>query len=83
MLRMTQLNQHAGQLYTDLGLLAESGVAEIGQPLANIYNALLENAKKISSDNRLIDALTPVEDGLHPRVVQALVGQLKLVLGGS
>jgi hypothetical protein len=80
---MAQLNAHAKQLYDDLGSLAESGEAEIGQPLANVYNALLEQAQKISSDDRLIGVLTPVGDGLHPRVVQALAGQLKLVLGGS
>ncbi len=83
MLRMAQLNVHAKQLYTDLGHLAESGEAQVGQPLANLYNALLEQAQKITSDDRLIGALTPIGDGLHPRVVQALAGQLELVLGNS
>ncbi len=83
MLRMAQLNQHAERFAENLGLLAESGVDEIGQPLANVYNALLDEAKKISSDDRLIGVLTHVGDGLHPRVVQALATQLQLVLGGS
>jgi hypothetical protein len=79
---MAQLNTHAQQLYSDLGNLAESGQPEVGERLANFYNALLEQAKKGFPEDELIETLTPVGDGLHPRVLQALVGQLTLVLGG-
>lgn len=80
---MAPLNSHANQLYIDLGLIAESGGLKVGKPLADVYNALLEQAKEGFPEDRLIGALRPVGDGMHPRVVQALVGQLRLVLGNA
>jgi hypothetical protein len=80
---MAQLNDHAHQLYVDLGHLAESGQVEVGKPIANVYNTLLEQARNASPEDRLIGTLTPVGEGMHPRVLQALVGQLHLVLGSS
>ena len=80
---MARLHEHAQRLYVDLGLLAESGAREVGDPLANVYNTLLEQAKKGFPEDRLMDTLTPVGDGMHPRVLQALTGQLGLVLGNS
>ena len=80
---MAQLNEHAHQLYGDLGNLAESGVPEVGKPLADVYNTLLEQAKKQFPQDRLIGTLTPINDGMHPRVLQALAGQLRLVLGNA
>lgn len=82
-LRMAQLNAHANQLYIDLGHLAESGQPEVGQALADVYNTLLEQAKKGFPEDRLIGTLTPIGEGLHPRVLQALAGQLRLVLGNA
>src|SRR5665213_915634 len=82
-LSMAQLNEHAQRLYIDVGLLAESGVAEVGKPLAEVYNALLEQAKKGFPNDRLIGTLEPVAEAMHPRVLQALTGQLGLVLGNS
>jgi hypothetical protein len=78
---MAQISEHAKRLYDDLGLVAESGVGEVGKPLAGVYNTLLELAKKQFPEDRLIDTLKPVGDGMHPRVLQALTGQLWLVLG--
>ncbi len=80
---MAQLNEHAQRLYIDLGLLAESGAAEVGKPLADVYNTLLEQAKKFFPEDRLIGTLAAVGDAMHPRVLQALTGQLGLVLGNS
>jgi hypothetical protein len=80
---MAQLHEHALQLYADLGNLAESGAGEVGQPLANVYNTLLEQAKAGFPEDRLIGTLKPVGEGMHPRVLQALVGQLRLVLGNA
>jgi hypothetical protein len=82
-LAMAQLNIHANQLYGDLGHLAESGIVEVGRPLADVYNTLLEQAKKGFPEDRLIGTLTPIGEGMHPRVLQALAGQLQLVLGNS
>jgi hypothetical protein len=82
-MRMAQLSAHANQLYRDLACLAESGVGEIGEPLADVYNTLLELAKKGSPKDRLVETLMPVTGDMHPRVVQALAGQLGLVLGNS
>jgi hypothetical protein len=81
-MRMAQLKTHAQQLYTDLGHLAESGEAEVGEPLADVYNTLLEEAKKNFPTDKLVETLMPITKGLHPRVVQALAGQLTTVLGG-
>jgi hypothetical protein len=78
---MAQLNEHALQLYGDLGHVAEGGETEVGKPLAEVYNTLLELAKKQFPEDRLIDTLKPVGDAMHPRVLQALAGQLRLVLG--
>jgi hypothetical protein len=80
---MALLAAHAQQLYTDLGNLAESGQMKVGVPLADVYNTLLEQAKKGFPEDKLIGTLTPVGDGMHPRVLQALVGQLRLVLGNN
>lgn len=80
---MAQLNIHAQRLYIDLGLLAESGMVEVGEPLADVYNALLEQAKKLSPKDRLVETLMPVTKTMHPRVVQALADQLGLVFGNS
>jgi hypothetical protein len=80
---MAQLNDHAYQLYGDLGHLAESGQVGVGKPIANVYNTLLEQARDMAPEDRLIGSLTPVGEGMHPRVLQALVGQLRLVLGNS
>lgn len=79
---MAQLTEHVHQLYVDLGSLAESGQREVGQPLANVYNTILERAREKFPEDRLIGTLTPVGDGMHPRVLQALAGQLRLVLNG-
>jgi hypothetical protein len=79
---MAQLNIHAQQLYTDLGNLAECGQVEVGKLLANVYNTLLEQAREGFPEDKLIGTLTPIGEGLHPRVLQALAGQLTLVLGG-
>jgi hypothetical protein len=78
---MAQLHEHAEWLYNDLGHLAESGLTEVGKPLADVYSTLLEQAKKQIPEDRLIDTLKPIGDGTHPRVLQALTGQLRLVLG--
>jgi hypothetical protein len=80
---MARLNEHAQRLYIDLGLLAESGETEIGEPLADVYNTLLELAKKNFPKDQLIETLTPVIKTMHPRRLQALTGQLGLVLGNS
>jgi hypothetical protein len=80
---MAQLNAHAQQLYTDLGNLAESGQAKVGGALADVYNTLLEQAKKGFPEDKLIGALKPVGEAMHPRVLQALAGQLRLVLGNN
>lgn len=80
---MAQLNEHAHQLYIDLGYLAEGGAKAVGEPLAKVYNELLEQARKGFPEERLIGTLTPVGETMQPRVLQALVGQLRLVLGGS
>jgi hypothetical protein len=79
---MAQLNVHANQLYTDLGNLADSGQPQIGKMLATVYNALLEQAREGFPEDKLVGTLTPIGEGLHPRVLQALTGQLTLVLGG-
>jgi hypothetical protein len=80
---MAQLHEHAERLYVDLGHLAESGVGKVGDPLAGVYNTLLEQARKKFPEDRLIGTLTPVGEDMHPRVLQALAGQLRLVLGNS
>ncbi|HEV7942869.1 MAG TPA: hypothetical protein VGP17_08730 [Solirubrobacteraceae bacterium] len=80
---MAQLNIHADQLYVDLGQLAESGLGQVGKPLADVYNELLAQAKTLVPEDKLIGTLTPVGEGMHPRVLQGLVGQLRLVLGGN
>lgn len=80
---MAQLNEHAKQLYIDLGHLSEGEVKAVGQPLANVYNMLLGQAKKGFPEDRLIETLAPVNDVMHPCVLQALVGQLRLVLAGA
>lgn len=69
-----QLRIHAQQLYTDLGNLAESGQPEVGNLLANVYNTLLEQAKAGFPEDKLVGTLTPIGEGLHPRVLQALTG---------
>ncbi len=61
---------------------AESGEPKVGGLLAKVYNELLEQAKKGFPEDQLVDTLTPVGEALHPRVLQALTGQLTLVLGG-
>jgi hypothetical protein len=76
-----QLRIHAAQLYTDLGRLADDGASDIGL-LADVYNTLLGQASKGFPEDKMIGTLTPVGEGLHPRVLQALTGQLTLVLGG-
>lgn len=82
-MRMAQLNVHANQLYIDLGHLAESEQSEVGKPLADVYNTLLGQAKKGFPTDRLVGTLEPVGEGMHPRVLQALAGQLRLVLGNA
>jgi hypothetical protein len=78
---MAALNAHAKQLYIDLGFLGESQVGQVGKHLAQLYNTLLEQARERFPEDPLIGTLTPVGDGTHPRVLQALAGQLLLVLG--
>jgi hypothetical protein len=80
---MAALNAHAQQLYIDLGLLGESNVSQVGKALSSLYNTLLDEAKSRFPEDKLIEALTPVGDSMHPRVLQALVGQLRLVLGNA
>jgi hypothetical protein len=47
------------------------------------YTILTEEVARISasSEDPLLGTLTPVGGGLAPRVLQALAGQLRLVLG--
>jgi hypothetical protein len=80
---MAPLNAHAQQLYTDLGNLAESGTAEVGKPLADVYNKLLAEAQKAAPTDEMLDTLKPVPPNTKPRVLQALTGQLQLTLGKS
>jgi hypothetical protein len=80
---MAQLNEHAKQLYIDLGNLAEGEAKAVGDPLAKVYNELLEQARKGFPEDRLIGTLRPVGESMPPRVLQALVGQFRLVLSGS
>lgn len=80
---MAHLHEHAEQLYGDLGRLADGGVAEVGEPLAVVYNTLLRQAKTDFPTDRLIDVLQPVDKAVAPRVLQALAGQLRLVLGAA
>jgi hypothetical protein len=80
---MARLNTHAQRLYTDLGNLAESGETTVGEPIAEVYNTLLKEAMKGFPNEKLIDTLEPVDKSMHPRVLQALAGQLELVLLGS
>jgi len=82
-LPMAQLNAHANQLYIDLGHVAEGDAPEVGKPLADVYNTLLEQAKKGFPTDRLVGTLEPVGEAMHPRVLQALVGQLRLVFGNA
>lgn len=81
-MRMALLKVHAAQLYTDLGSLAESGESKVGKLLADVYNTLLEQAREGYPEDKVIGTLTPIGEALHPRVLQALAGQLTLVLGG-
>ncbi len=78
---MAQLNAHAQQLYADLDSLAQSS-KEVGKPLSDVYNALLGQAKEGFPEDQIIGTLRPIGEAMHPRVLQALVGQLTLVLGG-
>jgi hypothetical protein len=82
-MRMARLNTHAQRLYADLGNLAESGVTEVGEPIADVYNTLLDQAKKSFPEDPLIETLVPATKSVSPRVLQALAGQLELVLLGS
>jgi hypothetical protein len=79
---LTDPRAQAVQLYEDLGRLAESSVPQIGA-LAEVYNTLLEQAKKIAPEDPMIGILLPVDCFTHPRELQALVGQLRLVLGDA
>jgi hypothetical protein len=83
MLTMAQLHQHAERLYKDLGRLADAGETELGEPLAAVYNTLLERAKTRFPKDQMVETLNPVTDSMHPLVVQALAGQLHLVLGNA
>lgn len=83
MLSMARLSLHAEWLYADLGKLAESGVAEVGQAVADVYNALLDHAKKKAQTDEMVAILLAVTASEHPRVVQALTGQLRPVLGNA
>lgn len=80
---MAPLNSHANQLYIDLGNIADGGAAEVGEPIAEVYNTLLRQAKEGFPNDRLIGTLEPVAKAMHPRVLQALAGQLRLVLGNA
>jgi hypothetical protein len=80
---MAPLNAHAHQLYTDLGRLADGTAAEVGKPLADVYNKLLEQAQKASPTDEMLATLQPVGAGMKPDVLQALAGQLKLALGST
>ncbi len=82
-MRMARLNQHAQRLYTDLGNLADSGEAQVGEAIAEVYNTLLKEAAKGFPNEKLIGTLEPVDKSMHPRVLQALAGQLELVLLGT
>ncbi|MGB8839646.1 MAG: hypothetical protein WCC64_01110 [Aliidongia sp.] len=77
------MNIHAQQLYTDLGQLADGGATEIGKPLAEVYNKLLEEARKASPTDEMVGTLKPVAPATKPRELQALTGQLKLALGNT
>jgi len=83
MVPVPQLNEHAQQLYEDLRFLAEDGVTSIGMPIAEVYNTLLRQAKTQFPTDRVVNTLEPVDDTMHPRVLRALVGQLRLVLGNA
>jgi hypothetical protein len=83
MLSMAKLHHHAERLYGDLGLLADGDATTVGEPLADVYNALLTEAKKHCPSDAVAATLVPVTKDMHPRVVQALAGQLRLVLGDS
>jgi hypothetical protein len=80
---MAPLNAHAQQLYEDLGRLAEGEIGRVGQALADVYNTLLSRAKESFPEDALIGVLKPVAESTHPRVVQALAAQLRLVLGNA
>jgi hypothetical protein len=82
-MRMARLPEHAKRLYMDLGNLAESGEKQVGEPIAEVYNALLAEAAKAFPNEKLVGTLEPVDKSMHPRVLQALAGQLELVLLGS
>jgi len=83
MTRVAQLYEHAKQLYIDLGSLADGDTKEVGKPIADVYNTLLGLAKKQFPTDRVVGVLEPVDEEMHPRVVQALVAQLRLVLGNT
>jgi predicted lysophospholipase L1 biosynthesis ABC-type transport system permease subunit len=78
-----RLNAHAEWLYADLKKLADSGVAEVGQAVADVYNALLDHAKKKAQTDEMVGILLTVTASEHPRVVQTLTGQLRVALGNA
>jgi hypothetical protein len=82
-MRVAKLHSHAERLYGDLGLLADGEARTVGEPLADVYNALLTEAKKHCPGDVVAATLVPVTKDMHPRVVQALAGQLRLVLGDA
>jgi hypothetical protein len=82
-MRMAQLHKHAQQLYLDLGSLAEHGMTTVGVSIAEVYNTLLQQAKTDFPTDKMIDTLRPVDVQVHPRELQTLTGQLRLVLGDA
>jgi hypothetical protein len=79
-LGVAPLNVHAQQLYTDLGRLADGGAREVGRPVAEVYNKLLQEAKKERPNDPVVSILAPVEGALKPGELLALAGQLHLAL---
>jgi hypothetical protein len=77
---MAPLDIHAKALYDDLDKLANGGAEQVGQPLANVYNVLLAQAKKLRPQDELLKALEPVGDGIDPRVLCGLAGQIYVTL---
>ena len=67
---MAPMNIHAEQLYGDLGRLANGGLVEVGEPLAEIYNRILEEARKSWPNDPIVTTLGPVGAGINPLVLQ-------------
>jgi glycine cleavage system H lipoate-binding protein len=71
------------QLYVDLGRVSGNPTHKVPQQLVNVYNVLLNEAKKAHPEDAVLGTLEAVKAPVEVAALGGLTGQLCISLGVS